>query len=546
MAVVLGLVQAWTERHAMNNDGTHYLDMGDAFWRGDWDMAINAYWSPLYAWLLGLAVHLVKPSAYWELTVAHAVNFGIYLGALASFDFLLRECVRHLRVAAPPEPGSIALSDRSWVVVGYVLFLWSSLDVIRLARLTPDLLVAAFMYLAAGILLRIRTGRATSSTFAALGLVLGVGYLAKAPLFPLAFVFLAVAFLAARDRRAAVPHTLIALVVFLAIAGPLVVTLSRTKGRLTFGDSGRLNYAWSANRVPNYHWRGETPRTGQPAHPTRQLMASPAVYEFADPVGGTFPVWYDPSYWYEGLSPYFDLKAQIRVSARTARTYYRELFGLDGVLVTTLLVLFSAGARGKRLMADILRQWVLLVPAVAALGMYSLVNAVPRYIAPLIVLVYLALFSAVRLRESRESRSLLTGVTLAVLLMFAVSLGPRLARAGALAARELVISRELIRNRHWEIVDGLQRLGIEPGDKIAVASESVRIDSRWGRVGRVRVIAQVHSRGATDPPMEGRVFQTLSQAGVTHIVADGVPRWSSRDSWQRAGATKYYARPIPR
>jgi hypothetical protein len=27
-------------------DGISYLDIGDAYWRGDWHMAINAFWSP--------------------------------------------------------------------------------------------------------------------------------------------------------------------------------------------------------------------------------------------------------------------------------------------------------------------------------------------------------------------------------------------------------------------------------------------------------------------------------------------------------------------
>ena len=34
----------------MISDGVSYLDIGDAYFRGDWKAAVNAYWSPVYSW----------------------------------------------------------------------------------------------------------------------------------------------------------------------------------------------------------------------------------------------------------------------------------------------------------------------------------------------------------------------------------------------------------------------------------------------------------------------------------------------------------------
>ena len=65
IALTLGAAQAWATRFTMNPDGVSYLDIGDAYWRGDWHNAINAYWSPMYSWILGLFVRALKPSAYW-------------------------------------------------------------------------------------------------------------------------------------------------------------------------------------------------------------------------------------------------------------------------------------------------------------------------------------------------------------------------------------------------------------------------------------------------------------------------------------------------
>lgn len=107
LAIFLGGLDAWSARHAITPDGISYLDMGDAYVRRDWGMAVNGLWSPLYSWLLGLAMLILKPSPYWEVAVAHIVNFVIYLCALCCFDFLLRELLLYLRVPAG-EPAQVA------------------------------------------------------------------------------------------------------------------------------------------------------------------------------------------------------------------------------------------------------------------------------------------------------------------------------------------------------------------------------------------------------------------------------------------------------
>src|SRR3954452_20137182 len=79
IALALGAAQAWATRFTMNPDGVSYLDIGDAYWRRDWPNAINAYWSPLYSWILGGFLKVIKPSIYWEYPLVHLVNFLIYV-----------------------------------------------------------------------------------------------------------------------------------------------------------------------------------------------------------------------------------------------------------------------------------------------------------------------------------------------------------------------------------------------------------------------------------------------------------------------------------
>src|SRR6266704_6885585 len=94
VALALGAAQAWTTRFTMNPDGISYLDIGDAYWRGDWHNAINAYWSPLYSWILGFFLKVLKTTAYWEYPMVHLVNFLIYAAALGCFEFFLVTVIR--------------------------------------------------------------------------------------------------------------------------------------------------------------------------------------------------------------------------------------------------------------------------------------------------------------------------------------------------------------------------------------------------------------------------------------------------------------------
>ena len=200
LVIFFGLVEFWINRDSTNTDGISYLDLGSAFARHDWSAAVNAYWSPLYPFLLGIALRLLKPAAYWEFTVAHLVNFLIFAGAAAAFQFFLSRFMlyRSARIASADLVTWSVLPDWSVRALGYTLFLWSSLQLITIAVLSPDMTVELFVYLAAGIVLGMRAkGIARVRDFFLLGIVLGFGYLAKAPMLPMGMVFLAIALFSA-------------------------------------------------------------------------------------------------------------------------------------------------------------------------------------------------------------------------------------------------------------------------------------------------------------------------------------------------------------
>lgn len=68
VALVFAFLQAWAYRFYIEPDGVNYLDIARAYLRRDWTNALNAYWSPLYSWLLALIQRVFHPSPYWEST----------------------------------------------------------------------------------------------------------------------------------------------------------------------------------------------------------------------------------------------------------------------------------------------------------------------------------------------------------------------------------------------------------------------------------------------------------------------------------------------
>lgn len=415
-------------------------------------MAINGLWSPLYALLVGAALRIVKPSPHWEFPFVHLLGFAIYVGALICFDFFWRELGEVHRERATSSGGPWAtFPDWAWLLVGYCLFLWVSLHVIRVVEEGPDMGVAALVYLASALLLRIGGHRARLGTFILLGMVLGLGYLTKAILFPLALIFLTVAAFVGHRRQQPLARPLIALLVFLLTASPLILALSRAKGRFTFSDSGRVNYIWHVDGVPWMYWEGNFPGSGAPVHPPRLILAKPAVYEFATPFAATYPPWYDPSYWYDGMKPHFDLKKQVGVLIQAADIYYGLFFKPGAALIAISLTLLLFG----RSFRDLAGRLDLLIPAVGGMGAYALVHVEPRYVGAFILIFWGGVLCQLRLPDNHEARRLLACATFAIVIIYSAALS--LGTLGA-AATEKALSAEYQVN--FAVAESIRRAGL--------------------------------------------------------------------------------------
>jgi len=489
LAVAMGAAQAWAQRYWVSADGISYLDLADAWRRGDWRAAVNASWSPLYPGLLSLS-----PAApQWEIPAAHLVNYVAYLFALASFRFLLGGVMRD------------GWPRWVWLGLGYTLFLWSTLRQTSLAVVSPDVLVAGLVYLAAGLLLR-------GSSAGALGAVLGLGYLTKSSLFPLAGVFLA---LAGSRRRMAV-----AAAAFVVVAGPWVAALSRSKGRLTFGDAARLNWAWYLGGVRRFaHGQGGP-------HSPPQIHADPAVYEFAEPISGTYPLFYDPSYWYDGIQGEYQWSRHAQLLAANAKVYFSYLFLTHAHWLAGLLVVWWKGPGWRGVGKAVWDQKVLWIPAVAALGMYGVVHVETRYVGGFAALLWLALLGMARLPGR-----LLAGIG-AVLLALQ---GLRVVKWSVEMARQ-----ERPGNENWQIAEELGGRGVRRGDRVGAVGWF--LGPAWARLARVRIVADVpEDEGVrfweATPPARAEAVRAFGRAGVRAIVAARASGDPETEGWRRLGAT---------
>jgi hypothetical protein len=536
-AIVTGLLQAWAFRHGMRSDGISYLDIAWKFARGDWHALINAYWSPLYPAILGVTFRILKPSLYWESTVAHFVNFAIFLFSFWCFELFLKELIRNQWPKSAASADSEPMPAWALRVLGDSLFVYITLLFINLETMTPDLCVAALVFLAAAALLHIQDGNGSFASHAALGVILGFAYLAKAVMFPLGFIFVACCLLAGKPPQRAIPRTIVALFVFLLVCAPFLIALSKGKGRLAFGDAGRISYAvFVDGSAHGIHWQGGPDGTGSPIHPTRMLLAAPPVFEFATPVGGTYPPWYDASYWYEGLKPVFHFRNQLRAIRYTIEEYSGLLPFLAAPLVGFLSMALFANESGLQF-RGILAMAFLWLPGAAALALYALVSVEPRFVAPFFVLIFMALFAALRFPMTQTAQALVKYVALATALTLGVGVA-------WLAGRALFRAASPRPFEQWQVAQGLHQMGIQPGDK--VASIGYALDGYWAHLLGVRIVAEVPLGGvpqfwASPPAVQSDVMADFARAGAKIVVTDqGLPLGAA-PGWRRIGGTSYFA-----
>jgi hypothetical protein len=512
LSLLIGAVSAWLTRSDMNPDGISYLDISDRWLAGDLGGVVNGYWSPLYPALLAAVRFVMRPAAQFEFRAAHVANFVVFVIGLITFSVLIRE----LLARSSWEPWRRNLL----ILWGYGLFLWSSAGQVNLSIVTPDLLVSASVWLVAFLALKASDDRPLFS--AALGVASAIAFLVKSVMFPIGLVFLVAGIPRRRWLRAAIVSSL----AFVCVAGPWIGSLSKQKGRFTFGDTGKLVYALYVDDVGYYtHWHGEPAGSGTPIHPTRKVFEHPTVYEFNGPVAGSYPPWDDPSYWNEGLRTHVDIRGHVRATIETVKTYYVLFVKTQWAFAGLLMLLVLTGwRRGLLTTADSTLR--IGLPAVFALLLYAVLHVEGRYVGFFMVLLFIAMFLLVDV-ERRVFRVVSAVVVTSLLVATLVEVIKQYPTRSSLPAE-------------WPVAAALDAGGLHNGD--GVASVGIMIGHNWPRLLRTRVVAEVPQYSVDDfwnaaPETQQRVFDVMRHAGAKVVVGTVPSACTPATGWTRVSGT---------
>jgi hypothetical protein len=527
IAILLGAAQLVIARNGIGPDSRSYSEIARAYLRHDWAMAINAYWSPLYSWLIAIALQFGKPSLRQEYPLLHLLNFVIFIFALAGFEFFWSGLLNAeaLNRAPSRREGPQPLPTSALWILGYALFIWLTVGSI-IWVLGPDLCVATVAFFVAGLLLRIKTSNTNTtgkSLYIWLGVALGLGYLAKAVMFPMALVFLGITIFLRLNWRN-VSNVGLTLLIFASFAVPQIIGLSRVKGRATFSDSGKLTFAWSNYGLPICNWQGEPAGSGIPLHPTRMVDAHPQMFEFNGPIRASYPPWYDPSYWNDGMSPKFRIDLIFRHFVRNATSILLDFTRPRIWLVGVILLLFfcepGATVRG------IAQYWYLLVPSVLVFAAHSLTFAEFRYLPAWLLMVWGSVLAGLRLRPSLASPLITKWIAISVAAVIVASM-----------ANGLYAQRKSVRHDdatvHYAIAEGLTRLGVRRGDKVgAIGFDN---DAHWAYLDGLMIVAEIRTDSVCDfwnasAVDKKAVLDKFAQAGARAIIANGSHNFKST-SW---------------
>ena len=524
--LVFGAAALWLTRDGTNPDGVAYLDASDVYLSGAWPAAGTGYWSPLYPTLLAIARLVAGKGATRELAIAHGVNFSLFLCAYVALEYFVREVRWATRARHPGAPPN----DTTWRVLVYALFGVVTVGWIRLWLLTPDMAVAAIVFAVAGVCIRLVIGRGRWPSVVVLGLLLGLGYMAKAVLFLIGICSIATLALLLRRRQGGLTQAAVAAMMFLGTGVPQIVYASRLKGSPTFGDVGRLNYLWYVANVPGplmpiFRLPARLPspsETGQTLTPLDQARdAHPAIYDIDAPIPGTLPIWYDAGYWYRGvIAPLLPTALARRLITHTQ--VYLQLFGF--LLLGGAAAAF-AGPVSRRALLAMRPSPMLILPALAALAIYALVHVESRFLAAFALLLFAGLVPP--WATDALSRRMRTG--------FAVAAVAALPFVAGEVRVDSTYRQGSTRTRA-NLIAALVARGVGPGSRIGFIGDAY--DAQWARAARLRFVSLVPLAEAPhfwelDASGRAAVLLHMHQHGAQAIVAEAPAPGVNTNGWER-------------
>jgi hypothetical protein len=462
------------------------------------------------------------------------------------------------------------LSTPALSLIGVAMLVIAGMREMPLGKIGTDGLLQALILLGFAMLMEALAAETLSgiAIYAPLmGLCFGLAYLTKSFAFLLALISIAtLAAYAWLVQRRPILHVIgcaaAVTIVFGLVAGPYVAALSHQKHRLTFGDSGTLNYVWYVSETERLHlepW--ETSRFGSATvhliHPERQLMSNPGIYSYKAMPYGTYPTWFDTTYFSDRIVPKFSLGKLVRRDTRNVVLVLRYVFDHPEALVLLIVLLWlGASLRGMHRYA-----WPVFGIAVVMWCIYTMVNVEERYVTVAYIALLLPVFASLRaasadVAPNQMLRRTATGV---VVLFAALSLGEML-RANLQKRRDEQVAQQVPAWRDAQIysaAEALTKLGVRPGDEVAcIGAVACLHDHYWARLAGVRITTEIYKPDLDKLvdqmdaiPNRQQVYDTLKGEGARVLVGNFDPgemnsQHPAAAGWIRLDGTNFYALPL--
>ncbi|SDF10419.1 hypothetical protein [Terriglobus roseus] len=561
LLVPLAWFSAQYDGYAIDGDAVAYMDLADLIRGHNLHAAVNGYWHPLYPAFLAAAQTIFHTNRWNELGAYYAVNVFIFFLEVGSVLLLVHGLVSLRKRLAPAMESLLSFDLLS--LFGLSLLVIATTRELSLDKVRTDSLLQALIFGGVGLLLEaLASEGSVAFVYAGLmGLTLGFAYLTKSFAFLLALLCVAtlVAFSVLFCKRripVALAQSVVALVLFGVVAGPYIAALSRQHHRFDFGDSGSLNYIWYVSGTEKMHLQQRMTdsfgsATVELKHPEQELMRTPGVYSYTQMQHGTYPPWFDPTYWNDHITAKFSLSRLMARDERNVVLIFRYLFNHPEPLILLLVLLLTCGRlnwRGRY-------AWPIVGLGILIWAIYSLVNVEERYVTAAYLLILIGLFGVFERRERYERASLI--VPSAILLLFALLPLGAMARQAAENRRQLSIIGQVPAWRDAQIfgaAEGLQAMGLKPGDSIACIGMTACVnDFYWARAAGVRIVGEIYAPESKHlatqldtMPYRQQALDALRSQGAKVIVGAFDPgemntNHPATEGWQRLGETRYYA-----
>jgi hypothetical protein len=261
-------------------------------------------------------------------------------------------------------------------------------------------------------------------------------------------------------------------------------------------------------------------------------VEKPLVLEFASPIKGTYPLWYDAPYWYAGAKVHFDLRRLLTAVKENVLLYKDLVLSPMAAFIAGAIVLYVCLLNGNIYPALPRQLWWQLAWPVTAFSMFALVHVEGRFLGGLLVLFWLAVYGALALRSDGQ---ITVAVCATVLGTVMIPLAFHVARLGTYIPGELLHPRP---SECQIAASGLRNLGLQDGSRVAVVGT---VDNAYyARCARLRVIAQIPNQQEfwrMSAPELRAAEERLTSVGVEALVAANRPNSPAVAAWKDVQAS---------